>query len=151
MGILYITCGVPGSGKSTWCRENVPPTARHISRDTIRYSMVKPNEPYFSKEKEVFNEFVRQIKEGLAIGDVYADATHLNRASRDKLINAVGVNTPDAIVALVFKVPLETCILRNSQRSGREYVPEDQIEIMYNNFRIPTRNERFTKILIKED
>lgn len=112
--------------------------------------MLKPTDAYFSKEQEVFDEFIRRIKEGLDAGKtVYADATHLNRSSRSKLINAVGRGQYD-FQALVLIASLDTCLLRNSQRSGRAYVPEDSIESMYNNFTIPNKNEGFSEVWIKE-
>ena len=53
MSTVYLLCGVPASGKSTYCKNNVPKDAVYVSRDVIRFSMVKPNEPYFSKEELV--------------------------------------------------------------------------------------------------
>ena len=150
MSTLYIMCGVPGCGKSTWCKNNVPKDAVYVSRDEVRFSMLKPTDAYFSKEKEVFDEFVRRIKEGLDAGKtVYADATHLNRSSRSKLINAVGRGQYD-FQALVLIASLDTCLLRNSQRSGRAYVPEESIESMYNNFTIPNKNEGFSAVWTME-
>lgn len=42
------------------CRDDL-----YISRDEIRYSMISDKDEYFSKEKEVFNEYVKQIDEAL--------------------------------------------------------------------------------------
>lgn len=152
MGRLYLMCGVPGSGKSYWCQNNIPESATYVSRDEVRFSLVKPNEPYFSKENEVFDEFINRIVEGLKYGDVYADATHLNRNSRAKTIMAVkkkGGN-PDSIEALVIKCSLDKCIEQNAKRSGRSYVPEDQIEQMFSKFTIPTQNEMINKVWVME-
>lgn len=151
MARLFMLCGCPGVGKSTWAKENVPKNAVYISRDEIRYRIVKPNEPYFSKETEVYSTFVAEIKTALYEGyDVYADATHLNRSSRSKLINAIGRDADIEYIALVFKAELETCLYRNSLRSGRARVPEDQVEKMWHSFTIPTKNEGFSEIYVKE-
>lgn len=150
MSIVYLLCGVPASGKSTYCKNNVPKDAVYVSRDVIRFSMVKPNEPYFSKEDAVFKEFIRQIQEAIAAGkDVYADATHLNGSSRAKTMNAIGRDKCD-FQALVFKASLDGCILRNAGRSGRAFVPEHSIEEMFHRFTIPTSNEGISKVWIME-
>ena len=52
MSTLYVMCGVPGCGKSTWCKNNVPEDAVYVSRDEVRFSMLKPTDAYFSKEQE---------------------------------------------------------------------------------------------------
>ena len=69
------------------------------------------------------------IDTGLKNGyNVYADATHLNTASRNKLLNSI-TEKPTSIEAIVLKVPLETCLERNRLRKGtRGFVPEDTIK-----------------------
>ena len=50
---LYVMCGGPGSGKSTWIKKNLPTFKGYtkvVSRDEIRFSLVKEGEEYFSKE-----------------------------------------------------------------------------------------------------
>jgi hypothetical protein len=53
-------CGIPGSGKSTYLKTRFiqPPVV--VSRDEIRFKMVREDEEYFSHEKEVYNEFINQ-------------------------------------------------------------------------------------------
>lgn len=89
MGKLFILMGVPGSGKSTWCKNHIT-NETYISRDEIRFSLISENDEYFSKEDIVFNTFVEKINKALNDGtDVFADATHLNRVSRNKLIKQI--------------------------------------------------------------
>lgn len=142
MANLYLMSGVPGSGKSYWCKKNIPEEAVYVSRDEVRFSMLEDGDEYFSKETEVFKEFIRRIDEGLAGGrDVYADATHLNKASRYKTwINLK--NKPEQTMVILIKVPLEVALARNENRSGRAYVPENVIRDMFDSLTPPGKDEK---------
>lgn len=113
-----------------------------ISRDAIRFSLVAEEEPYFSKEKQVFKTFVKAIDEALGQGlIVVADATHLNRTSRLKLLNALTVK-PDMIDIFWVNTSLQKALEQNELRKGtRAYVPPEQIEKMYNAFEAPVECE----------
>lgn len=143
---LYIMCGPAGSGKTTWVREHANPGhSAHISRDRIRFSMVAADEYYFSREDEVYTEFVRQICKALScdwIDEVYVDATHLTKKSRENLIREVDRVYPlFDLVGVVVMPDIETCLAQNAQRTGRECVPESVIRNMYNNFQSPLRDD----------
>ena len=146
MSKLYILCGPSGSGKSTWASTfsgTIMKTCSHVSRDDIRFSIVKENEDYFSHEKEVFKVFVKTIANTIMSGfDCIADATHLNMFSRCKLIQALDMYTTDyEIVYVVFNVDADTCVERNKAREGRRNVPENIIRNMCRDFRMPTMDE----------
>lgn len=149
-GILYICCGVPGSGKSTFLSEMVDSNEKVISRDEIRFSLLKPGEEYFSHEKEVYSTFVKLIAESINHGfNTYADATHLNEKSRYKLFHALknrGCN-PSKKIAIYFNVPLEECKNRNNNRLGtKTYVPENSLIQMYGAYSYPHKYEGFDEI-----
>lgn len=141
--ILYMLIGVAGSGKSTWVDTFCRDAFYYVSRDEIRFNLVKEDEDYFSHEKEVFEKFAGTITQTLVYGfDVVADATHLNMTSRRKLTCAIDKNFTDYnIVYVIFDTKLETCIARNNNRTGRAQVPEDVIRNMYNSFRLPREDE----------
>ena len=145
---LYIMCGAPGSGKSTFAKTHYP-DATYISRDEIRYSIVTENERYFSKEDEVFNIFVNKINTALRESvDVIADATHLNPRSRAKLLSHLNIDkTHTQVVTVVMRTPLNVCIERNENRRGtRGYVSPSAIKRMYNSFKMPTTEEYYSII-----
>ncbi len=152
MAKLYVIMGAPGSGKSTFIKNTLSKYAFVISRDTLRFGMVKEHEPYFSKEKEVYKEYIRQINENLAGGwDVVADATHLNRASRNKLLNCIQVPNIEINVIWI-KTSLETCLQRNDNRAGtRAYVPPSAIIKMHNSIEKPEFEEGIDVIYIYEE
>lgn len=153
MGKLIILSGAPGSGKSTWAKKYA---ARHlgtiiVSRDEIRFSLLKETDDYFAKEKLVFNTFCNRIVGELRFErDVIADASHLNWASRRKLLNNIdkfhkrsGEKCYDSVWVIVFKPALETCFKYNDTRTGRANVPHHVIEIMYNGMTDP-KDDNFT-------
>ena len=140
-GKLYISCGIPGSGKSTFLKKYVKKDESIVSRDEIRFILLKEGEEYFSHEEDVFNRFVNIIAEFINSGlNVYADATHLNKASRDKLLYAlkkVGCE-PSSIEAIYFDVPLKVCLERNEKRyETKAYVPRGVIRRMFYQLEFP--------------
>lgn len=133
MSTLVLMMGLPGAGKSTWAKTSMGDNDIYISRDEIRFSLVAENEEYFSKETSVFDQFVASINEALAEGlapAVYADATHLSRASRQKLLNRI--TAPYDRLEIVFiNEDIDTCLNRNENRKGtRAYVPRGVIRRM---------------------
>lgn len=151
---LYVLIGCAGSGKSTWVKEHLlafPGHTKVVSRDDIRFALLEEGEEYFSKEKEVFKQYIEEIKDGLRYCDsTVADATHLNEASRNKLLRALGPTLQDVEVnAVVIKTKLETALEQNENRKDtRSYVPRSQIRRMYNQQTLPSFEEGFDKIYI---
>ena len=130
MATLYVMCGAPASGKSTWALKFYHNRVNmlYVSRDRIRFTLIKDDEEYFSKEKQVFNDFVDKIMVGLKQGmDVIADATHNTVASRKKLISAITARgiSPDSyhLVFIFMAATYDTLYERNNQRTGRAKVP----------------------------
>lgn len=158
MAILYILCGPSGSGKSTWAHnfilesDRLGNDVRYVSRDEIRFSLLKEGEDYFSHEKEVFKRFANTLRHTLIDGfDVVADATHLNEFSRRKLTQAIDMYYDNyEIVYVVFNVDADTCVERNKNREGRANVPENVIRNMCRDFRAPTLEEDDRAIEIQE-
>jgi calcineurin-like phosphoesterase family protein/predicted kinase len=144
---LWITVGIPGAGKSTYLAKDRK-AGTVVSRDAIRFSLLQEDEDYFAHEDQVWDLFIKLIRQRFEEGYtmVYADATHLNRASRKKLINALDLDTDIEINCLFFNVPLDVAIERNEQRTGRALVPRSVIRRMYNQLEKPTHDEGFTKI-----
>lgn len=144
---LILMCGIPASGKSTFIskhKEYFGETVKVVSRDAIRFSLLKEGDDYFSKENATWSIFVSEIKEGLASVEVtIADATHLNKASRLKIIRALGSSLRDIdVIPIVFDMGYDIAVAQNESRLGtRAYVPPTVIRNMANRFTIPTFDE----------
>lgn len=138
-------------GKSYWAQHHIQPTDKYISRDEIRFSMLQENDDYFDKEGEVFNKFIQTINNSLLVYDnIFADATHLNAASRNKTISRINVPV-DEINVIFLDTPLDICLQRNSKRTERKFVPEKVIRDMYNRIRMPEKEEGISKVYIIKD
>ena len=146
---LRVMVGIPASGKSTFIKTEVArleeerKTVAVISRDAVRFSVLKDGEEYFAHEDEVFQEFIRQINECMELGIevVFADATHISPGSRFKLLSKL---VPDPHTHLVFEVMdvnVAECLNRNLKREGRERVPNTAIRNMAKGFKKPTLSE----------
>lgn len=148
---LFIACGVPGAGKTTFLKnviknlkEKTNFSVEYVSRDEIRFSMLEESDDYFSKEKEVYKEFCNRIQKAIdnKVNVIIADATHITKRSREKLLDSLdltGIN----IFCISFEPTLEWCLDRNEERIGRAYVPREVIKLMYKQFEPPEKDENY--------
>lgn len=152
---LWIMCGAPASGKSWFAKNKLMKGYGwdYISRDEVRFSIVKDNENYFSHEKEVFNKFVEKIAVAIDWGsdNIIADATHLNWGSRRKLLKALSKNCvlEDVdVIPVVIEAKLDDILKRNTLRDGRARVPEETIRKMRASMNDPEKDPyKYTAIM----
>ena len=115
MADLILVCGCPGSGKTTWIKNNLTEKDVHISRDKIRFSLIKEGEEYFSHENEVYQIFWNTINEKLKLGfNVFADQTNLTPKARKYLIDHI--EGYDKLKIVWVDVPIEVALSRNENR-----------------------------------
>ena len=155
---LYLMCGAAGSGKSTYIESHFKPNEDYvISRDAIRFSLIKDGDEYFSQEDKVFDTFIQYIQE--AIDDenipknIYCDATHLTEASRKKVLNKLNLENVENITVIVLRPDLKEVLARNERRKGlyRKYVPRSVVKKMYFSFERPEydKNRNFDVLYVE--
>ena len=145
---VFVMCGPAGSGKSTWLiKQMKPKTDVCISRDNIRFGLLKEGEDYFAHENDVKEIFYNSIADNTSASyweNIYIDATHLNpRARRDTMWN---ISKYCSVIAVSFEVPAEVAIERNKKRSGLAQVPDNVIWNMKSRYKIPSLDEGFDEI-----
>lgn len=143
MTTLYITRGLPASGKTTKARAWVavdPVRRARVNRDDVRAQLhdsafVKQSDDTAGTERTVQAVRDAQIMALLKRGvDVVSDDTNLpTRTARD-LRRLALLTGADFEVWDLTDVPYEECLRRNAAREGRARVPDDRMLDMYQRF-----------------
>ncbi len=133
---LYITIGLPASGKSTWAKKMVadnPGMFKRVNKDDLR-AMLDVSQ--FSNGNEQFvletRDFI--VREALKKGkSVIVDDTNLNPKHQEHLETIVGqINRGINIELVLFDVPINECIVRDSKRTVK--VGEKVIRSMFKSY-----------------
>lgn len=147
--VLIVMMGVAGSGKSTRAKEIAEKCEDCVivSRDEIRFSLLKPGEDYFAHEKKVEKIFYKTISNMLLVHKyVIADATHITIKSRNKLFNNIS-HDKIKIIGVWVEATEEVAQKQNHMRTGIRRVPRDVITSMFRNRVFPIDTEPFDKII----
>lgn len=146
---IYITVGLPGSGKTTYAKEFIKgKDIEYLSSDELRAVFGKSQEDQ-NVTPQVFNHIKKKVDEYLKDGkDVLVDATSVNRRERSDYINTAkkyGAN----VVVFVFKMDRDGLLARNKKRGeeGGRIVPDFVIDKMLNKYEEPNSNEGINKII----
>lgn len=146
---LYITVGLPGSGKSTYAKKFIADkNVEYLSSDSLR-AVYGKGEDDQTVTPIVFGHIKRKVDEFLKDGkNVMVDATSVNRRERSDYINSAK-KYGAKVVALVFKMDRQGLIARNKKRGeeGGRVVPDWVIDKMLNKFEEPDHNEGIDTII----
>ena len=145
MTTLYVLCGLPGAGKSTWARENAGRLeAVVVCSDDVRRDFEADGRDPWDGDS-VFAE-VELRAWGLLRADrsVVLDATHFQRRYRTYTQHVVsGIDVQR--VAVWFVVPLEVCLQRNAGRNslafGYRRMPDEFVHALAETFEPPGSDE----------
>ena len=140
MNTLYITVGLPGSGKSTYAKEFIKgKDIEYLSSDELRAVYGKGQDDQ-TVTPIVFGHIKRKVDEFLKDGkNVLVDATSVNRKERSDYINTAK-KYGAKVVALVFKMDRQGLIDRNKKRGeqGGRVVPDWVIDKMLAKYEEPS-------------
>lgn len=142
-GLVVLTVGLPGSGKSSWFkRHDIRPLSSDLLRDLL---FDDPTEQRF--QDLVFSNLRSMLKARLIARRPmnYVDATNLSPHDRHSWIKLAKDNGYE-VHALYFDVPVEVCLERNQKR--QRVVPEDVMRRMAGKLKPPTFEEGFSKITV---
>ena len=143
MNTLYITVGLPGSGKSTYVKNFIKnKDIEYLSSDSLRAVYGKSEEDQ-TVTPLVFGHIKRKVDEFLKDGkNVLVDATSVNRKERSDYINTAK-KYGAKVVAIVFKMDRQGLIDRNKKRGeqGGRVVPDWVIDKMLAKFEEPSYDE----------
>ena len=139
MNKLYTMVGLPGSGKSTFTKNQTERVI--ISRDAIRAELFGSEECQEQGSPASKIAFKR-IREALEQGcDVIFDATNVSRKARKSVFQFNAEH-----IAVFVNTDIEECKRRNAQRE--RHVPEFVIDKMASRLVDPTVEEGFEKVLV---
>jgi len=146
---LYITVGLPGSGKSTYAKNFIKDKdIEYLSSDELR-AKFGSGETDQTCTNQVFSHIKKTVDEFLKDGkNVLVDATSVNRKERSDYINTAK-KYGAKVVAIVFKMDRQGLIDRNKKRGeqgGRE-VPTFVIDKMLAKFAEPLYDEGIDVII----
>lgn len=132
---VILLCGLPGSGKSTWCLEQLQESHVVVSKDRM------PG----SSRKQARQD--REIRAAIAIGrPVVVDNTNLTRAARAPVIQ-IAVEFGVACRAVVLTTPLDVALARNAARTGDARVPDGIVRQMARTWEPPSSEEGLFEVL----
>jgi predicted kinase len=132
MVTLWITRGLPASGKSTWARQWVsedPKRRAEVNRDMLRLMMhggFADAEPQVTAAEHAAIEAL--LRKGTSVA--CSDTNLPQRTARD-LAKIARRAHADLEVRDLTDVPLEACLARNAVRTDKEPVPEERIREMH--------------------
>ena len=111
---LILLVGVPGSGKTTYAKEQIEANTIHLSSDAIRKELYG-DESIQGDPAEVFYLMQKRAVEALNNGnDVIYDATNVTRKDRASIISICPKFVQ--IEARIIWAPIEMCIERDASR-----------------------------------
>ena len=148
---IYVCIGVPGSGKSTWARNNFSETAI-IESDKVREFLYGDASIQGNPWPVIYA--ILKTKLEAAESPVIFDATNAKRKDRRKLLNFIKTHLSESeanIYGVYFAVNRAEAIKRNSMRERQ--VSPGVIDKMLSALKSapPSTDEGFTQIILIED
>lgn len=139
--------GLPGCGKTTWCKDNLGENESWLSSDAIRAELFNDENDQSDNARvfQVMNE--RAINLLKLNKSVIYDATNLNSKRRAALLKQLEgqlYGKPILYRCIIFAIDFDVCLERNENRERK--VPYAAMKKMLKNFQPPTYAEGWDRI-----
>lgn len=142
---VYIMVGLPGSGKDTWIKANIPEVTM-LSRDNIRTEIgIEGEKPFGTEEQE--NEVTRILNERLVEccknrQDCVVNNTNVSKKRRKEILDLILPYNPRVVIVYV-----EAPTLADNVERRKNQVSKKVIRRMCNSFEFPEFSEYDTLIV----
>jgi len=135
---IFMMIGLPGSGKSTYIKENLK-NLPIINKDEMRLHIFRKdydqaNEIYISRISQYISDIL--VKNNISF---ILDETHLKKERREKIINRYKDKAD--IVGIFINENIEKC------KERRNNFPKGIMENKIKEFEIPDKNEGFFNLI----
>lgn len=151
---IFITRGLPGSGKSTFLKEhgldnfclstdNLRQTFSGLTISSVTGDLAINNDI----NAFVFSQLPKILKDRASRGEtIVVDATHCSTTDFRLYKKIIQEHFYKGFCLDFSKIPLDECLKRNAQRPAFKFVPENHILKMHEKLTSSTIPEPFTKI-----
>lgn len=131
---IIIFCGIQATGKSTFFKEQFFKTHVRISMDLL----------HTRHKEQKFIETCLSLQQPFVV-----DNTNPSAADREKYITTAKAHK-FKVIGYYFQSKLSDSIVRNSQRQGKDYVPEIGIKSTAAKLELPSFDEGFDELYYVE-
>jgi predicted kinase len=146
---VILLCGVPTSGKSSWCKNNTNFTI--ISSDNIIENYAENigstyNKVFDDYIKDAISLMLQQLKHAVENNkNIIVDQTHLTPKVRKRKLKMI----PDHYekIAVYFEISKEEMLKRNHNEDRTKIVPVHVLESMHDSYTRPCISEGFSEVL----
>ena len=142
--------GLPGSGKSTWIKNNLPNVEVLSSDDLIEKYAKARGKTYtdvFAKAAPIANaKFETMVKQAAKGNDnVVIDRTNMSKKTRVNLINQFKNHYKVAVIVSADPIELGLRLKHRAEMTGK-HIPDKVIDQMARNFQTVTKDEGWDEI-----
>lgn len=140
--MLYIMCGPPGSGKTTYSQQ----LAQQLNAKLYCYDDIPQSsnpKKFEMLHKQMWSDILQDLQQGF---DVVCDDLHTTLKQRSDILRALK-SVECKKVLIVMTTPIWLCLERNQNRPN--HLPDMVITSIHKTFEQPTLEEGWDEIIFK--